>query len=57
MLDLAEQVQQCLPILLLKAKFGSLGDSDEKTEEDAPATTPSAGDPKDSDLEVPSSST
>ena len=52
MLDYEEQVQQRLPILLRKAKFGSLGDSNKKTDEDAPATTPSTGDP-----EVPSSST
>ena len=52
MLDSEEQVQQRLPIPLLKAKFGSSGDSDEETDDDAPAATPSAGDP-----EVPSSST
>ena len=37
MLDSEEQVQQCLPIPLPKAKFGSPGDSDEETDEDAPA--------------------
>ena len=52
MLDSEEQVQQHLPILLPKAKFKSPGDSDEDTDEDAPAVTPSAGNP-----EVPSSST
>ena len=52
MLDSEEQVQQHLPIPLLKAKFRSSGDSDEETDEDAATTTPSAGDPK-----VPSSST
>ena len=52
MVDFEEQVQQRLPIPLPKAKFGSPGDSDEETDEDAPATTPNAG-----DLEVPSSST
>ena len=50
MLDSEEQVQQHLPILLPKAKFRSLGDSDEETDEDAPAVTPSADNPK-----VPSS--
>ena len=56
MLDSQEQVQQHLPILLPKAKFGSSGDSDEEVDEeideDAPAITPNAGNP-----EVPSSST
>ena len=52
MLDSKEQVQQRLPIPLPKAKFRSPGDSDEETDEDAMAATPSAGDP-----EVPSSST
>ena len=46
-----------LPIPLSKAKFESSGDSDEETDEDAAAATPSAGDPEDGDLEVPSSST
>ena len=45
-------MQQRLPIPLPKAKFGSSGDSDEETDDDAPTATPSAGDP-----EVPSSST
>ena len=57
MLDSKEKVQQCLPIPLPKAKFGSPGDSDEETDEDVPAATPSAGDPKDGNPEVPSSST
>ena len=57
MLDSEEQVQQRLPILLPKAKFGSLGDSDEETDEDASAATPSAGDLEDGDPEVPSNST
>ena len=57
MLDFKEQVQQRLPIPLLKAKFGSLGDPDEETDEDAPAATPSASDPEDGDPKVPSSST
>ena len=52
MLDYEEQVQQRLPIALPKAKFESPGDSDEETNDDAAAATPSAGDP-----EVPSSST
>ena len=55
MLDFEEQVQQRLPIPLPKAKFRSLGDSDEET--DVSAATPSAGDPEDGDPEVPSSST
>ena len=50
-------MQQRLPIPLPKAKFGSPGDSDEETDDDAPIATPSAGDLKDDDLEVPSSST
>ena len=57
MLDFEEQVQQCLPIPLANAKFGSPSDSDEETDEDGAAATPSAGDPEDGDLEVPSSST
>ena len=52
MLDFEEQVQQHLPILLPKAKFRSPGDSDEETDEDSSAVTPSVGNP-----EVPSSST
>ena len=50
-------MQQRLPIPLPKAKFGSLGDSDEETDEDASASTPSAGDPEDDYPKVPSSST
>ena len=57
MLDSEEQVQQCLPIPLPKAKFRSPGDSDEETDEDAPAATPSASDPEDGELEILSSST
>ena len=57
MLDSEEQMQQRLPIPLPKAKFGSPGDSDEEANDDAVATAPSEGDPKDGDLEVPSSST
>ena len=57
MLDSEEQLQQRLPIPLLKAKFGSSGDSDEETDDDTAAATPSASDPEDGDLEVPSSST
>ena len=52
MLDAEQQVQQPLPIPLPKEKFGSPGDSDEETNEDAPVATPSTG-----DLEVPFSST
>ena len=50
-------MQQRLPIPLPKAKFRSLGDSDEETEEDALAATPSEGDPEDGDPKVPFSST
>ena len=57
MLDFEEQVQQCLLIPLPKAKFRSPSDSDEETDEDTLAATPSVGDPKNSDPEVPSSST
>ena len=57
MLDSEEQVQQRLPIPLPKAKFESLSDSDSKTNDDAPTTTPSVGDPEDDDPEVPSNST
>ena len=57
MLDSEEQVQQRLPIPFPKAKFRSPGDSDDETDDDATAATPSAGDPKDGDPEVPSSST
>ena len=46
-----------MPTHTPKAKFRSLGDSDEETDEDAPAATPNSGDPKDGDLKVPSSST
>ena len=57
MLDSEEHVQQHLPIPLPKATFGSLGDSDEETDEDAVVATLSVGNPKDGDPEVPSSST
>ena len=57
MLDFEEQVQQSLPIPLLKAKFGSSGDLDKETDDDATTATPSAGDPEEGDLEVPSNST
>ena len=57
MFDSKEQVQQRLPIPLPKAKFGSPGNLDEQTEEDASAATPKVGDPEDGDPEVPSSST
>ena len=51
-LDSKEQVQQGPPIPLHKAKFRSPGDSDEETDDNAVAATPSASNP-----EVPSSST
>ena len=57
MLDSKEKVQQRLPIPLPKANFGSPGDSNEETDEDTPTTTPSAGDPKEGNLEVPSNLT
>ena len=57
MLDFEGQVQQRLPMPLLKTKFGSPGDLDEETYDDAAAATLSAGDPEDGDPEVPSSST
>ena len=50
-------MQQRLPIPLPKAKFGSPGNSDEETDDDAAAATPSTADPEDNDPEVPSSST
>ena len=50
-------MQQRLPIPLPRAKFGSPDESDEETDEDVPATTPSTRDPVDGDPEVPSSST
>ena len=50
-------MQQRLPIPLPKAKFGIPGISDEETDYDIVAATPSAGDPKDGDPEVPSNST
>ena len=57
MLDFEEQVQQRLPIPLPKVKFGSPGDSDVETDEDASVATPSAGHLEGGDPEVPSSST
>ena len=57
MLDSEEQVQQCLPIPLPKAKFGSLRDSKDEADDDAAAAASSEGDPKDDDPGVPSSST
>ena len=50
-------MQQRLPIPLPKAKFGSPGDLDEKTDDDTAEATPSEGDPKDGDPKVPPSST
>ena len=50
-------MQQRLHIPLPKAKFGSLGDSEEEADKDAAAVAPSEGDYEDGDLEVPSSST
>ena len=56
-MDSKEQVQQHLPIPLPKAKFGSIGNLDEETDDEAPAATPNAGDLEDDDPEVSSSST
>ena len=50
-------MQQRLPISLPRAKFGSLDESDEETDEDVPAATPSTSDLGDDDPEVPFSST
>ena len=57
MLDSEEQVQQRLPIPLARVKFGSPKEFDDKTDDDAPAATPSARDRVDGDPEVPSNST
>ena len=57
MLDSKEQVQQHLPIPLLRMKFGSPDELDEETDEDIPITTPSASDLVDDDSEVPSNLT
>ena len=57
MLDSEEQLQQRLPIPLPRAKFRSLGNSNEETDEDTAVATPSPGDPKDGDPEVLSSLT
>ena len=56
MLDSEEQVQQRLPIPLARVKFRSPGKSDEETDDDVLVATPSASDPVDGNLEVPSSS-
>ena len=50
MLDSEEQVEQCLPIPLPKARFWSPCDSNEETDDDVAAATPSAGDPEDGNL-------
>ena len=57
MLDSEEQVQQRLSIPLSRTKFRNPNELDEETDEDVPATTPSASDLVDDDPEVPSSST
>ena len=57
MLDSEDQVQQCLPIPLPRVKFGSPNESDDETDDDVPAATPSMSDLVDGDSEVPSSST
>ena len=57
MLDSEEQVQQRLPIPLPMVKFGSVDESDDETDDDVLAATPSASDPVEGDPEVPSSST
>ena len=57
MLGSEVQVPERLPIPLPKAKFGSLGDSDEETDDDAVAATPSVGNPEDGNPKIPSSST
>ena len=53
MLDSEEQVQQRLPILLPRVKFGSPGESDEETDDDVPTSTPSTSDLVDGDPEIP----
>ena len=50
-------MQHRLPFPLHKTKFGSLDESDKKTDEDVQAATPSTSDPMDGDLEVPSNLT
>ena len=57
MLDSEEQVQQGLPIPLLRVKFGSPDEFDDKTDDDVLMTTPSVRDLVDGNLEVPSSLT
>ena len=56
MLDSKEQVQQRMPIPLLRVKFGCPDDDDE-TDDDVPVATPNKSDPVDGNPEVPSSST
>ena len=46
-------MQQRLPMPLSKAKFESLGDYDEETDDDAPTATPSAGDLEEWTLRTP----
>ena len=57
MLDSEEQVQQRLPIPLLRVKFGSPDEFDDKTDDDVPVATPSASDQVDGNPKVLSSST
>ena len=57
MLDSDEQVHKCLPIQLPRAKYGSPGESDDKTDDNVPAATPSSSDSVASDPKVPFSST
>ena len=62
MLNSEEQVQQRLPIPLLRVKFGSPDESsdetgDDETDDDVLAATPNASDLVDGDPKVLSSST
>ena len=57
MLDSEEQVQQRLPIPLPRVKFGSPDESNDETDDDVPAATPSVSDLVDDDPKVPSSLT
>ena len=57
MLDSKEQVQHRLPIPLPRVKFGSPDDSDDETDDDVPAATPTASEPMDGGSKVPSSLT
>ena len=50
-------MQQCLPIPLLKVKFGSPRDLEEEDDENAAVAALSEGDFEEGDPEVPSSST